>query len=298
LNLSLKDLQLEKKINCEEMKIGILSDSPTFPNLALMKISNYHKNKNDEIDWYSDLFSKQFDKVYYSKIFKFTHDNILSDNVDIGGTGYDIKKRLPEEIEKSCPDYSIYDSDFSIQYYSRGCIRNCPFCVVRQKEGYIHSVKPMPLNPSGKWIHVLDNNFFANPEWEYAINHLIKCNQPVRLDGIDIRILIKKQCEYLSKLKLKTQIHIAWDNPKEKIDEHIKRILSYGVLKPYRFMCYVLIGYWSSEEEDLYRVNKLRDMGVDPFVMPYDKKDKYQKRFARWVNHKAIFKSVEWKDYR
>jgi len=279
------------------MKVGLVSDNLTFPNLALMKISSYHKNKGDSIDWYSDLFSGQFDKVYYSKIFNFTHDNILSDNVEKGGTGFDIKKKLPADVERSFPDYSIYDHNFSVQYYSRGCIRNCPFCVVRQKEGYIHTVEPMPLNPKGKWIHVLDNNFFANPNWEWSIKHLIKCGQPVKFDGIDVRILTKEQCDYLSKLKLKTQIHIAWDNPKEKIDKYIKRILGYNILKPYRFMCYVLIGYWSSEEEDLYRVKKLKEFGIDPFVMPYNKKDNYQKRFARWVNHKAIFKTVKWKDY-
>ena len=60
---------------------------------------------------------------------------------------------------------------------------------------------------------------------------------------------------------------------------------------------YVLIGYHSTEEEDLYRVNTLKDYGCDPYSMPFDKSDPYQKRFTRWVNHKAIFKTVDWKDY-
>ena len=42
---------------------------------------------------------------------------------------------------------------------------------------------------------------------------------------------------------------------------------------------------------------KIKETGCNPFVMPYNKKDKYQKQFARWVNHKAIFKSVKWEDY-
>ena len=68
-------------------------------------------------------------------------------------------------------------------------------------------------------------------------------------------------------------------------------------VKPYKIMCYVLIGYWSTPEQDLYRIEKLRELKIDPFVMPYNKSDPYQKRFARWVNHKAIFKTVKWIDY-
>ena len=83
-----------------------------------------------------------------------------------GGTGYDIAGRLPETVEDSrMMDYSIYpEYPFSLQFFSRGCIRKCPFCLVREKEGYIQAVEPVELNPEGKWIEVLDNNFFANPE--------------------------------------------------------------------------------------------------------------------------------------
>lgn len=62
-------------------------------------------------------------------------------------------------------------------------------------------------------------------------------------------------------------------------------------------MCYVLIGFNTSEEQDLYRIGKLRELKIDPFVMPYDKKNQYQKRLSRWCNMKAIFKTVKWEDY-
>ena len=65
-----------------------------------------------------------------------------------------------------------------------------------------------------------------------------------------------------------------------------------------KISCYVLIGYWSTPEEDMMRIEKLRSLGINPFVMPYDKKEKYQKNFARWVNRKAVFKSTKWKDYK
>jgi len=62
-------------------------------------------------------------------------------------------------------------------------------------------------------------------------------------------------------------------------------------------MCYVLIGH-TTHQENLHRILTLQTMGVDPFIMPLNKKDRYQKNFARWVNHKAIFKSVKWEDYK
>ena len=91
-------------------------------------------------------------------------------------------------------------------------------------------------------------------------------------------------------------IHTAWDNPKQNLTDKIKLICKY--IKPYKIMIYVLIGFDSTQEQDYYRVMKIKELNCNPFVMPYNKKDQYQKRFARWVNHKAIFKTVDWKDYR
>ena len=105
-----------------------------------------------------------------SKVFTFTpdYDYRLLDAREVikGGTGYDIPGRLPETVENSrMMDYSIYpEYPFPLQFFSRGCIRKCPFSLVREKEGYIQAVEPVELNPKGKWIEVLDNNFFANPQ--------------------------------------------------------------------------------------------------------------------------------------
>ena len=280
------------------MKIGLVDQDGKMPNIALMKISKHHKNNGDSIKWYEPLFDYP-DRVYISKIFNFTEDYQYEPDCDVvkGGSGYDIKKKLPNKIEKEDPDYTIYpDCNYSIQMFSRGCIRNCPFCVVREKEGKIKPIEPMKLNPKGEWIEVFDNNFFANPKWEEAINKLIEWNQPVNFHGIDVRILNKKQANYLNKLKHKKQIHIAWDNPKNDLTDKLKMVTKW--IKPYKLMCYVLIGYWSSKDEDLWRVKTLDKLGIDPFVMPYDKSDQYQKNFSRWVNHKAIFNTVKWKDYK
>jgi radical SAM superfamily enzyme YgiQ (UPF0313 family) len=279
------------------MNIGLIDLDGKFPNLALMKISAYHKQNGDNVDFAT---IGEYDKLYISKLFKFSELNlntlISAKETIIGGSGYDLSVHLPDEIEVCDPDYSIYPMyDFSLQFYSRGCIRNCPFCIVRQKEGYIKSVKPMALNPNGNRIEVLDNNFFANPDWKFAIDDLLKTKQSVNLHGVDVRIMNDEQAFWLNKLKHHKQIHIAWDNPKDNIIPQIKEMIKH--VKPYKIMCYVLIGFWSTPEQDLYRIEKLRELKIDPFVMPYDKSDPYQKRFARWVNHKAIFKTVKWIDY-
>jgi hypothetical protein len=280
------------------MKVSLIDVDSRMPNLALMKISAYHKNKGDLVKWLDPLFDKP-DIVYASKIFNFTPDFHYQINCEFikGGTGYDIKKKLPNEIESQNPDYSIYPNcDYSIQFFSRGCIRKCPFCLVPQKEGGIQSVKAMQLNPVGKSIEVFDNNFFANHKWKNAIKLIRGCGQPVNLHGVDARILTKEHADALNSIKHSKQIHIAWDNPKINLLPKLKEITSW--IKPYKLMCYVLIGFDSTPEEDLYRVMKIRELKIDPFVMPYDKANKYQNSFARWVNHKAVFKTVKWENYK
>lgn len=284
------------------MEIRLLDIDGKMPNIALMKIATYHKQQGDYVEWLSPIldFSTKIDKVYASKLFNFSDDYQYYPQAEIikGGTGFDIKSKLPKEIECITNlDYTIYPQhNYSMQFFSRGCIRNCPFCVVREKEGYIYPVEPLELNPNGTHIEVLDNNFFANPEWKQAIEQLINIKQKVNFHGIDARIMNEEQAYYLNRIKHHKQIHMAWDNPKDKLVPRLKEITKY--IKPYKIMCYVLIGYWSTPEEDLYRVEKLRELKIDPFVMPYDKSNDYQKRFARWVNHKAIFKTVKWQDYR
>ncbi len=274
------------------MNIGLLTDS-LIANIPLMKIATYHKK--DNVKWYMPL-DTNIDKLYISKIFNYSNLEYLIKNIEIGGTGINLKKKLPDDIDKCQPDYSIYpECDYSLQYFSRGCIRKCKFCVVPEKEGNIKPVEIMNLNSKGKYIRVLDNNFFANTLWPNAIEVLKSYGQPVCFDGIDIRIFNDKQGKSLKQIKLYKMLHIAWDNPRQDLTDKIKLMTKY--IKAYKIMVYVLIGFDSTEEQDYYRVMKIKEIGAKPFVMPYNKKDKYQKRFARWVNHMAIFNSVKWKEY-
>ena len=101
------------------------------------------RERGNEIEMYSPLYHNSYDKVYAFSLFDFTPKDYVRKDMIVGGTGFDIKSRLPKEIEDCDYDWSLYPNcDYSIVWFSRGCIRNCPFCVVRQKEGYIHPVEP------------------------------------------------------------------------------------------------------------------------------------------------------------
>ena len=280
------------------MRIGLYNLEPNINNSAMMQVSQYHKDRGDEVYMYSPLYHGWYDKVYAFSLFDFTPKNYVRDDMVCGGTGFDITSKLPKEIEESNLDYSIFPKcDYSIIWFSRGCIRNCPFCVVRQKEGYIHSVKPKNLNPNGKFIKVMDNNFFANPNWRKAVDTLLEWNQKIDMQGFDIRIFNEEQGEALSLLKHEKSFKFAWDNPKQNLDDKIELLLDY--IKPSKLMCYVLIGYWSTPEQDLMRVMHLwEDYRILSFAMPYDKFNKYQMNFARWCNNKVLFKTRSWEEYK
>lgn len=295
------------------MKIRLLAPDSKIPNLAIMKISTYHKNLGDDVDWYNHQLDREdTDILYISKVFTFSKDVVeLPVNAKIikGGTGYDVYSKLPAEIDSITKlDYSLYpDCDYSIVFTTRGCIRKCGFCVVPKKEGLIHNVPICELNPKGKYIKVLDNNFFANRTWRENLEVLKSYNQPLDFNqGIDLRLLNVEQCEALAKCKIKT-IMCAWDNYKDgpKILPKLELLTRY--IKPSKIRVYVLVGYENYElvDTDIERVNKIWELKAYPFVMVYVdlnnpsyEKARSCRRFARWCNNRFIFKSCTWDEYQ
>lgn len=292
------------------MNVGVYDVDSTIPNLALMKISAYHKSKGHSVEMYSPLFINQYDKIYASKIFDFSDGvGLIPERMEIGGTGWDIGKVLPEKIERMSPDYSLYQYPHNIGFTMRGCRLKCSFCVVPKKEG-----GPKPWNTINEiwtqrdsdFIVLLDNDFFGNPQWGERISEIIQFNLKVNFSqGLNIRNIKPEQAEAIASVKFRNlhntskQVHFAWDDPRHEklIHKGINICVKAGV-KTNQMAFYVLIGYQSTEAEDLHRVQVLREYGCDPYAMPFNKSDLYQKRFTRWVNHKAIFKSVSWKDYK
>jgi hypothetical protein len=285
-------------MNRSRLLIGLYNLEPRIFNTAMMQVSEYHKRRGDRVELYNPFIN--YDKVYAFSIFQFTKKSYVKDDMECGGTGFSITKTLPPEIERCNLDYSIFPKcKASYIWFSRGCIRKCPFCVVHHKEGYIHPVQPKNLNPIGDHIEVMDNNFFANPEYEKALAWLKETKQPVEFNqGLDIRLMDAEKWEQVKQFQRRhnKRIKSAWDNPKENLVHCFEEAAKH--IQPYKVVVYVLIGFNSTPEEDLWRVEELRRLGFDPFVMPFNKFDPYQKRFARWVNHKAIFKTVTFSGYK
>lgn len=283
-------------------KVRLIDVDSKIPNLALMKLSAYHKGCGDDVDFYSPLMDADADIVYASKVFFSTPDyNYIPDGTIKGGIGYDIDSRLPNEVESYCPDYLLYRCDYAIGFTSRGCIRNCPFCIVRPKEGGFSITGDIYNFWRGqKRIMLLDNNLTANGNhFRKIINQIIDNHIQVDFNqGLDIRLITPWMARLLSQVRLWKQIHFSFDDV--SLERYVRKgidILITNGVKKYKLMFYVLIGFNSSPAEDIYRIKLLKELGIDPFVMPYDKTDSYQKRLARWVNHKAIFNTVEWNDY-
>lgn len=275
------------------MRIGLWNLESKIENTALMQVSQYHKQKGDQVEFYSPLF--EYDKVYVFSLFSFTKKPILKSNMVAGGTGFNVRSKLPSEIEACDLDYSIYPKcETSYLWFSRGCFRNCPFCVTPTKEGKLHTVSQKNLNPKGKRISVMDSSFTAiEGVWE-VIDWLAEKKLPIDFQcGFDVRLLHMDKWQYIKdRLSIYKQIRTAWDNPRDDLTRGLTRLAD--IFGKSKIMVYVLIGYWSTPEEDLERVLKIRELGLDAWVMPYNKKDPYQKAFERWCNRHA---GCSWEEY-
>lgn len=304
------------------MKIGLIDvDGHNFPNLALMRISAWHKSRGDEVEWWWGW--DHYDIVYMSKVFSdaYTPDMPEPLNADViikGGTGYAITLvdgkevydkakdgMLNEEVEHMFPDYSIYPRfDFAVAMTSRGCPRGCAFCHVAPKEGRC-AVKVADVSDfwnGQKKIEVLDPNITACREKRDLMRQYIETNAWINFNqGIDIRMVNDDDINDLNQMKIK-RLHFAWDNPNDDLRESFKRFsLKSRIEDPSKKIVYVLTNFGSTLEEDLYRIYTLRELGFDPDVRIYDKPhaSRMIKDLQRWCNNRMIYKSCpKFEDYR
>ena len=287
------------------MKIGLIDvDGHHYPNLALMKLSAWHKARGDTVEWWWGW--GQYDRVYMSKVFDETYTPDIPEPLNVkeiikGGTGYGLDNKLPEEVEHIYPDYSIYHEltkDTAYGFLTRGCPRGCHFCVVAEKEGR-GSVKV--ANLSEWWrgqrnIVLMDPNILACPDHMELLGQLADSKAWVDINqGLDCRLLTEQNIEEINRIKLK-EIHFAWDYMKESesVLSGLKLYASLATRKPHGQYgtVFCLTNYDTTMEENLYRIYTLRDMGYDPYVMIYDKPHAQReiKHLQRWCNNRMIFK--------
>ena len=310
----------------------MLDNGTRFPNLALMKISGYYKEKGHKTSLLTSYYDiPKYDKVFVSKVFTKTkipvNLNFFS-NVEYGGTGfyYDKQDFLSNKIEHNYPDYSLYDKfvkkrlnegqsrnkwrkylDYSIGFATRFCFRQCEYCVNRNKKKVVKwsSIEEF-LNQNKKKIILLDDNFLGYKKWEKILNKLIKINKPFKFEqGLDIRLLNQKKAKLLSKSKYEGDYIFAFDDYEER-----NKIVP--KLKLWREYCksstkfYVLVAYKRLGVQDIIetfeRIKILMKFGCLPYIMRYKdyEKSKYRGMYinlSRWCNQPNFYKKMSFREF-
>jgi hypothetical protein len=286
------------------MNIQLIDVDSKIPNLALMQISAYHKARGDHVGWtISDP-----DRVYISCIFKKNASQAKGiakmfpeSKIFLGGSGLSWSW-LPKKMQKIKPDYDLYPSNYSLGFTTRGCIRHCPFCIVPKKEGPICEWMNIQEFYDNRFdtVMLLDNNILAIPQrFMETTNFIIEHDLKVIEHGMDIRILTPKLARRLTEIHWARPIKFAWDNLEDepKILKGIKILRDAGVNLRQNVEFYVLAGYNTTFNQDLYRCHRLKAEGTNAFVMPFHKNDPKINALARWANRKWLYWSIDFKDY-
>lgn len=304
------------------MNIGLYDvDSHNFPNLALMKISAWHKARGDNVEFVLPL--KHYDKIYVSKVFGDEYSQmsdycLQADEIVYGGTGFaitiengkevyhkDRDPNLPDEIEHIYPDYSLYPEltkDKAYGFLTRGCCNNCSFCIVSKKEG-LCSQKVADLSEfwrGQKEIILLDANILACKERLELLKQLADSNAWIDFSqGLDARFITEEVAKALSAVK-KNIVHFAFDFMKNEktIVKGLKMYSQYNKVS-ISDSVYILTNFDTTIEEDLYRVRMVQEAGFIPDIRIYRKNTAPQilRDLQRWSNNRFIYRSCDFMDY-
>jgi len=309
------------------LKVNLIDFDGKIPNLALIKASTYFKQLGYAVSL--NASSGEFDIVMCSVLFTWNKDKAMHlknefPNIQFGGTGWNLTTIMPSGIEACKPDYNLYTAEFlyprikgimrkaskvakaqelvdaGVGFTSRGCIRNCCFCVVPGKEGQLHpdtEIKDI-INQRSKNIILLDNNLLADPTAIGKLHEIRDRGLSVDItQGIDVRLVTPELAQALSEVKRMRSLHYAWDfiQSEKQVFKGID-ILSRFITRS-NHMCFCLTGYNTSPEEDDYRFRKLLEAKIDPYIMIYNHEgDNRLKHWARWVNGR-IYKVCSFDDY-
>jgi len=298
------------------VRVLLVDADSTIPNLALMKLSTYHKALGDEvrlrqlhIPYYPSRKKKTrripntHDKVYCSVIFEGTKDWITGKNIIFGGTGHSLSVELPPEVEALDPDYSLYpENDTSYGFISRGCIRKCKFCKVPKKEGGIRHVNNVDRIVKHKKVKFLDNNILALPNHKVILKELV--DKKIRCQfnqGLDIRLLDKENSDLLSQMNYLGEYIFAFDDWRylTQIEQKLP-LLSWR--KPWRLKFFVYCHPDMPLDNVVKRVEYLRSKQCLPYLMRDIKcweseHNPFYVDLASWCNQPNLIKKMEFSEF-
>lgn len=285
-----------------------------FPNLALMKLARYHKERGDSVEWYN-AFTDRYDVAYISKVFTFSPDYgfaVNADRVERGGTGYrDYSKLLPAEVDGLQPDYSLYrhivDKRTAYGFLTRGCLRQCPWCIVPRKEGNLRpymDIEQIAIEGRNRVV-LMDNNVLGI---DYGIEQIVKiADMGIAVDfnqDLDCRLITPDIAQLLARVKWIKYIRLACDTSAQI--PHLLRACDLLADAGYHKDVFVNVLLTDDINECLHRIHSLcayTRLRVMPFAQPYlDFKGKaqppqWQKDMARWCNRRELLKSTDFADF-
>ena len=277
--------------------ISIIDIDSKIPNLALKKIEKFYLDGGEEVVWNNPLMASVAKKVYVGCVFTKNKSQCAQweGRAEIGGSGYDISKTLPPEIE-------VVKPKINMGFTTRGCIRRCAFCIVPQKEGQIRVVGDLMdlWDGKSKDVILMDNNILSLPDHFKLICKQARENK-IRLDfnqGLDHRLLTQDIVNDMKTIR-HVEYRMAYDSVafRKTVDGAIDLLQKNGIN---RCSWYVLCGFDSTFEEDLDRLEHLRSLGQVAYLQRHEKCSGIPKyiELARWVNQHHLFRGMSWEQFQ
>lgn len=299
------------------MKILLIDADSIIPNIALMKLSSYYKELGHMVDFIKLKLSFypsrknniqyietiNYDKAFCSVIFNNTFKYIEGNNITFGGSGFDLTNKLDFKVENHPLDYTLYpENNRSYGFITRGCIRNCYFCIVPKKEGFIRQVDTIENIKRHKEVIFLDNNILAFKDHNKIFQELIDKNIKHQwCQGLDIRLVNKDNIFYLKKLNHIEQLTFAFDDIKY-MDILNEKIKLFKMSCDWNLRFYIYCSPRDSLDSLFKRIVWCRENKVLPYIMRdvscyYSKYDHFYKDIAAWCNQPAHFKKKSFESF-
>jgi hypothetical protein len=269
------------------MKVVLYDIDSRIPNLALMKLSSFYKNKGHHVQLSKKPWMIPSDRYLASSVFNSTKSlnqvqqlrQLYGDKIIIGGTGVDLKTTLPEEIDRCFPDYDLYaHTHYALGFLTRGCNKRCAFCVVPKTEGHL---RPNYSNfdgfvPKGQQnVMLLDNNLLAAPNVNDLLEEMVIRQFHINFSQtLDIQYLTE---EVYSKLKMVNSVNSRFTrkmiyfscNTVKQAEEFVRKSDQLRGFGKGQVTAVVMFGFNTRLSQDFTILKTMKKLGIIPFVQEY-----------------------------